>query len=220
MASPTSAFGIARAVEPLVVLEDDMGHGPGESDVLDHLVADPGMVLDELEFRLRQAAGLGHDLGGGGDLADVVDDAGEAEAFDLVPRQVHVLGDGHGQAGDPLLVPGHVGVPELEGHGHGPERAFEGPLQPVEGALKVVLGTARLQDLAVELVVGPGELRGPLVDELVDLDPGQPQLLFDADALGGVLLHAGRPAWRRPPRGTGCGSPDPGPSSPGCRPWR
>ncbi len=66
------SFGIARSVQPLMMLEDDVGHGPGEGDVLDHLIADPGMVLDELEFRLRQPAGLGHDLDGGRDFADVL----------------------------------------------------------------------------------------------------------------------------------------------------
>ena len=59
--------------------------------------------------------------------------------------------------------------------------------------LEVILGAARLEDLAVELVVGPGQLLGPLVHEMVDLDPGQPQLLLDADALGGVLVHLGGP---------------------------
>ena len=118
---------------------------------------------------------------------------GEAQALDLLPGQVHLLGDGHGQAGDPVLVPGHVGVPHLEGHGHGPERPLQGFLQAVERALEVVLGAAGLEDLAVELVVGPGQLLGPLIDEMVDLDPGQPQLLLDADALGGVLVQLGGP---------------------------
>ena len=36
------SLGIARAVQPLVVLEDDVGHGPGKGDIFDDLVADPG----------------------------------------------------------------------------------------------------------------------------------------------------------------------------------
>ena len=86
MASPLRPLRIARAVEPFVVLQDDLRDRPGKLDALHDLIAGLHMGLEHLIFERRQLAGLAQQLGGYIDLADVVDRGGEEEALDLLFR--------------------------------------------------------------------------------------------------------------------------------------
>ncbi len=52
----TDAARIAAAVQSFMVLQDDGGHGPGELDILQHVVTGLGMALDQHEFGRAEAA--------------------------------------------------------------------------------------------------------------------------------------------------------------------
>ena len=62
-----------------MVLQHDLGHRAPEVDGAEDVEARRGVLPDEVELDLAEAARLGEDLGGHGDLADVVDEAGEAQ---------------------------------------------------------------------------------------------------------------------------------------------
>src|SRR5690606_25010068 len=76
------ALGVAGAVEALVVLVGDIRHRPGEFHVGEDAVAGDRVILHQPVFDIGEAAGLGEDIGGHGDLADVVDHGAEAHALD------------------------------------------------------------------------------------------------------------------------------------------
>src|SRR5665647_1581547 len=106
------ATAIAREMgmdgEALVVLQHDLGHGAPEVDDLKDVEAGRGVLLDEVELDLAEPARLGEDLGGHGDLADVVDEAGETQGFERLAVHAHLPGDRRGQLGDAALVAGGV----------------------------------------------------------------------------------------------------------------
>ena len=98
--------GVAAAVQALVMLLDNAGNRPGEIDGLEDLVAGLGMLLDEGELQFGEPPRLAEDFGRNPDLADVMDHAGQLDAFDLCLRQLQLPGERHGKLGDAPLVAG------------------------------------------------------------------------------------------------------------------
>ena len=133
---------VAGAVEALVVLQDDLGHGRAEVDGARGSRSRRGVLLDEVELDLAEAPRLGEDLGGHGDLADVVDEAGEAQGVELLAGQAELGGDRRGQLGDAALVAGGVGVAGLDHVAHGEHGALDGAAQLLGLAEDLRLGLA------------------------------------------------------------------------------
>jgi hypothetical protein len=69
-----------------------------------------GMTLDDLEVELREAPRLGEKRVGDADLADVVEEAGEAEDVELLAVEPELLAQGDRDPLYPLRVPCGVGI--------------------------------------------------------------------------------------------------------------
>ena len=105
---------VARAVEPLVMLQDHLADGPGKVDALYDVITGLRMGLDHLEFERRQLAGLAQELGRDIDLADIVDRRGEEEALDLPFRQADLASNCGREFRHAALVAGGVSVAHLD----------------------------------------------------------------------------------------------------------
>ena len=86
----------ARTIEALMVLEDAFSQREGEVNVFDDLVSHPGVVFDEGKFHGAEAARLAQNLGGNGDLADIVQAPQDSHGFDPFHRKPHFPGNGRG----------------------------------------------------------------------------------------------------------------------------
>ena len=73
---------IAGAVQPFVVLERGLGDRPDKVNLLEDVRSELRVCFDDAELVVADLGRLGEDFGGHGDLADVVDIAGDAQALD------------------------------------------------------------------------------------------------------------------------------------------
>lgn len=121
MASNTSATAM--------MLDDDVGHGHGEGDVLDNLVPDFGMIFHEAHFRLAQGSRLGKEFRGHVDLADIVELGRDLQPFEASGVETHALAHLLGQTGHADLVPGRVGGAYLRHAGQGLDGLVQRRLQ-------------------------------------------------------------------------------------------
>ena len=96
---------ITRSIQMFMVLIDNIRHRPGKGDVLEDIVADLGMALDDRPLLGGEPGRFGEILRGQGDLADIMEQGGKVQAFDLFFRQAQFAGDGAGQGIDPHLMP-------------------------------------------------------------------------------------------------------------------
>ena len=117
--------GVAGAVPAFVVMEDaleDEGNGGNTSE---DSVADLGMPADLGVLIGVEAAGLAEDVFGDADLADIVEQAGDAVELDL--RLVEVECDGHlgRQEADAFGMSAGVAVLGVDAGAHGLEHACE-----------------------------------------------------------------------------------------------
>ena len=115
-----------------MVLEHDLGDRPGKRHVPQHLVAGLRVPLDQGEFGRAQLARLGEDLGGDGDLADVVQVARDPQPFQALGVEAELGADRHRDRRHPALVAGGVGVAQLAQRGRHLDGAHE---RAVQGAL-------------------------------------------------------------------------------------
>lgn len=117
--------GIVGAVGVAVVLEDRVGDfGRGAQDAAE-LGAIGGVTVQAGAFVRRERAGFAEDGLGDADLAQVVEEAGEAGALDLEGREAHEVGEARGGAADMLAVDDDVF--ELRSAQGGAEVAEEAP---------------------------------------------------------------------------------------------
>lgn len=151
------AAGIAGAVEALVVLEDDVADGPGELDVLDDGVAEVNVLLDDFELGAAEAAGLGEELEGDADLAEVVDAGAEVEAVDAVFREAEQAADADAEVGDAALMAAGVGIALVDG--------FRDDLDGLLEADAEVVLVAIFSDFVAEGVDAEAEIEGDLLHE-------------------------------------------------------
>src|SRR6187431_2891360 len=77
--------GIAGAVEPLMVVADEVPDFVAEPEIDEDLVAPFGMQLDDSELLVGQGAGLLEDRVGHGQLADVMDERSGCERPQATP---------------------------------------------------------------------------------------------------------------------------------------
>ncbi len=85
--------GIAAAIETFVVVEDAGDDVLELLDVAQDLSANGGMFFDGVEFGIGEAAGLGEDGFGDADFADIVQEAGEVDAFALFFGKADLAGE-------------------------------------------------------------------------------------------------------------------------------
>ena len=143
-------LGIPRAVDRLMVLMHDRRDRPGEIDLAEDRVADLGVHLDHGVLELVELGGLAQDFGGNVELADIVDDPGDLDAFDPVLGEAHLLGDGGGQARHAFLVPGRVRVPHLDGRGQGVYGRPQGRPQLLQALVELRLGLLAFRDVPAQ----------------------------------------------------------------------
>ena len=117
-------------------MQHGLGHGPGEMDGLQHLVAGPHVGAHQGHLLGGELGGLGEDLGGNGEFADVMHHAADAQALKLVIAEAHLPANGKGQIRHPGLVARGVGVPAFIQH----HQRCHDLLQAPEGVLLVLRG--------------------------------------------------------------------------------
>ena len=86
-------IGIAGSIPALVMRTDDGRDGIGKGDALQNFSADLSVDLDFLEFFGRKRSGLVDDVFGNRQLADVVQQSGSAQRFDLLFGETQFFGD-------------------------------------------------------------------------------------------------------------------------------
>jgi len=134
---------VAGAIQPLVVLVDDLRHRPREVNALQHVEPCLGMNADHVHLQRAQPAGLAQDLARDDDLPHIVHEPRDPQAGLLLRRQAQFAGDGHSEFGHPPLVSGGVGVAELDRRGEGVHDGVEQALYP-----GIALRELRLRALA------------------------------------------------------------------------
>ena len=67
-----------------MVLEGDLGHGPGEINSPEDIIPGLGMEVDQRPFHLVEPAGINQYLHRHDHLADIVEQAGNTETDDLI----------------------------------------------------------------------------------------------------------------------------------------
>ncbi len=102
------SVGIAAAVEALVMVADHPQNGGQCVQRPDHLLADGGMIDDPEELLARQRALLVEQRLRHGDLTDVVQQPGDANAISGSVAESKVEGEGAGQVADALGVTARV----------------------------------------------------------------------------------------------------------------
>ena len=70
--------------ELLMMLKGDLRHRPGELNILENLEAIPRMRHDQFELDVGQLPGLGENLGGHTEFADVMDHSRHPDRFDVL----------------------------------------------------------------------------------------------------------------------------------------
>src|SRR5208337_3316503 len=104
------ASRIARAVHPLVMLQDHLRHRLLEIDRLEDLVPGSGVLLDELEFHAAEPTGFAQKLDRHVDLPDVVREGRHAQPVYAARFHPHPPRDGHRNAGHAALMVGSIGI--------------------------------------------------------------------------------------------------------------
>lgn len=122
---PLQPLRVAGAVQSLVVLKDDVRHRPREVDFLQDVVGLFRVRLDDRVLGGGELARLGEDLGRDGKLSDVVHETGVADRLDLIRTESHLLSDRRREFSHPELVPGGVGVAQLDRSGQGGDDSLQ-----------------------------------------------------------------------------------------------
>src|SRR5206468_3635931 len=104
---------------PALVVMSHPGSDGLDLEGLEHPEADFGMPLDEVSLRSGEGAALAQDLFGQGELAEVVQDAGDADELDLLRLEVHAARDARGELADSVRVATRVGVAGIDRSGEG-----------------------------------------------------------------------------------------------------
>jgi hypothetical protein len=116
---------IAVAVPAFVVVEDageDLLHG---RDIVEDFESDFGVALDLGEFVVGEAAHFAEGRFGDADLADVVQEAGDAVLLDGFAIHSHRGGHFGGEEGDAIGMAAGVRVLGVDGGGEAMDRADE-----------------------------------------------------------------------------------------------
>ena len=91
--------------------------GQREGDIFQNVVAELRMLLEQVELRGGEQAGLGENFSGDADFAEVVNAGGEMEAVGAIVGQAELLRNAHAEIGDSAFVAGGVGIALVHGFG-------------------------------------------------------------------------------------------------------
>ena len=97
---------------------------PQEADAADHFVPVLGVELDDPTLLGSQRPLLAQQPGGDAQLADVMQDAREAQNLQPVVRHPQFTGDEYGGPAHPFAVPAGVAVLDVHGLDEGPDRGL------------------------------------------------------------------------------------------------
>ena len=138
-------IGVAGTVVTLVVVAHDLRRGMQLIDGHEDVLADHGMLHD-FGARLagQQVEGLGQQVVGQPDLADVVQQGRQQDVLAIAFGQAHALGDGAGVLGDAPAMPGQAAATQFE---QARKDAHRGHEAPVEGLVCVFQGCQRFTQL-------------------------------------------------------------------------
>ena len=110
---PPEASGVAGTVHRLVMLKGDLRNGPREVDLSQDGMSRLRVAPNYVEFHVRKASGLAQDLGGHGNLPDVVEQPGHPQPLQSILVQPHLPPDANREIRDPALVTGRIRVSHL-----------------------------------------------------------------------------------------------------------
>lgn len=119
------AVRVAAAVVTLVVVEDSGEDILEHGDVLEYAVADLGVELDEGKLVVGETAGLAEHGFRDADLADVVHQARDVDAFGLFGRVARGEREAGGEMGHALGMAAGVSILGVDGGGQGLNGAHE-----------------------------------------------------------------------------------------------
>ena len=176
---PAQAPGIATAIDPLVVLEDDVPGRPGNANLVgEDFATEFDMAAHMVAFAAREASRLLDDVGRQVDVTDILQQSTKAERVQVIRRQAEVAAEGHQvHRGVQRVVVGQVvGLLEFGQPEQGIGIADDALDQPVDGVFQVFdIWQAPGRDLFADIlqqVAGLGEGGA-----------GARQFLLDADIL-------------------------------------
>ncbi len=105
------------------------------------------MILDQSVFDFSQSAGLAQNLGWDTDLAQIMNQAGHANAVDLVGWQPHFGGHAASEISHATLMAGSVWIPSLHCQCHGLDDPSHGPSQFCQSGLHLCFRILALGDI-------------------------------------------------------------------------
>ena len=154
--------GVSRSIEVFVVVADVAQGALELFDGLQDGAGDERVAFDGRAFVGRQGAGLLEDGLFDAEFAEIVEDAGDADAAHFVVGQAHFAGRGRGQCGDVFGMEAGIRVLGLQDLGHDgkhvQEEHFAARRGPAHLALEKALGQQVLHLQAYDArVKGPGD---------------------------------------------------------------
>ncbi len=130
-----------------MMLQRDLGNRPGKLHVLQHLVARLRVPLDQLELGRAELAGLGQDLCGYGDLADIVQITRNAQSLLPVRVQAEFSADRDRNLRHFALVAGGVRIAHFAQSRRHLHRAHEGGFELRDVILNFLFGALFFGDV-------------------------------------------------------------------------
>ena len=113
------ALRVSLAIPSLVVRAHEGGDGPRKRETGDEVGADLRVDANLVEFLDRQRAGLGEDVVGHGELADVEQQGGRPQGVDVGRGEIHRLREGRAPRASPLEALARRFVLGVDGPGQG-----------------------------------------------------------------------------------------------------
>ena len=130
-----------------MVLDDDVGNGPGEFHTPQDVIACLAVGFEQPELGIGQLARLAKELLRHRELADVVKQPGYLDCLDLLWGEAHFLGNGTGKLGHPRLVLGSLAVSASHRPRYRLDGAFQGSFQLLEASFKSLACLAAFGDV-------------------------------------------------------------------------
>ena len=115
---------IARAVQPLLMLQDDIRNRPREIYRVQNIVSQLRVTFNQTKFNLIQMAGLAENFGRHVNFPQIMHQRRQSNAFDFMLRQPHFSRNRGRQFRDAPLMPSGVRIADFGGQRHRLNHAF------------------------------------------------------------------------------------------------